>query len=278
MLGAVFQPLTHSLRTLSSVARDLVHFLVLVSRSRRALAIVVSGLMGTVVNAVAPLLASSLADQAIKPLATLLNRAIGDLVASALGLPSIPSGSVLSIRQLTADGNGVTVVPALGAFGATLSAFEPSAPSSTANLTGIVIQPSSISTSDPGATALGRITLDAASPESGLTVVLSCNRSDLIKLDPAPLPLAAGANSAVFTASVVPQPIMPATIVDATVSASLGTQTVTAPLSIKPQPPATTPPPSVITSTVWNNLFNDVAVLSGGPPVGGIDHITFGIP
>src|SRR5262252_5857823 len=38
MLGAVFQPLTHSLRTLSSVARDLVHLLVLVSRSRRALA------------------------------------------------------------------------------------------------------------------------------------------------------------------------------------------------------------------------------------------------
>src|SRR6516165_6299114 len=38
MLGAVFQPLTHSLRTLSSVACDLVHLLVLVSRSRRALA------------------------------------------------------------------------------------------------------------------------------------------------------------------------------------------------------------------------------------------------
>src|SRR5215831_6230923 len=38
MLGAVFQPLTHSLRTLSSVACDFVHLLVLVSRSRRALA------------------------------------------------------------------------------------------------------------------------------------------------------------------------------------------------------------------------------------------------
>src|SRR5215469_592254 len=38
MLGAVFQPLTHSLRTFFSVARDLVHLLVLVSRSRRALA------------------------------------------------------------------------------------------------------------------------------------------------------------------------------------------------------------------------------------------------
>jgi len=38
MLGAVFQPLTHSLRTLSSVACDLVRLLVLVSRSRRALA------------------------------------------------------------------------------------------------------------------------------------------------------------------------------------------------------------------------------------------------
>src|SRR5215831_8985985 len=36
MLGAVFQPLTHSLRTLSSVACDLVRLLVLVSRSRRA--------------------------------------------------------------------------------------------------------------------------------------------------------------------------------------------------------------------------------------------------
>src|SRR5215467_13973980 len=38
MLGAVFQPLKHSLRTLSSVACDLVRLLVLVSRSRRALA------------------------------------------------------------------------------------------------------------------------------------------------------------------------------------------------------------------------------------------------
>src|SRR5215469_14758999 len=38
MLGAVFQPLTHSLRTLSSVACDLVRLLVLVSISRRALA------------------------------------------------------------------------------------------------------------------------------------------------------------------------------------------------------------------------------------------------
>ena len=38
MLGAVFEPLTHSLRTLSSVACDLVRLLVLVSRSRRALA------------------------------------------------------------------------------------------------------------------------------------------------------------------------------------------------------------------------------------------------
>ena len=38
MLSAVFQPLTHSLRTLSSVACDLVRLLVLVSRSRCALA------------------------------------------------------------------------------------------------------------------------------------------------------------------------------------------------------------------------------------------------
>src|SRR6516162_6741707 len=38
MPGSVFQPLTHSLRTLSSVACDLVRLLVLVSRSRSALA------------------------------------------------------------------------------------------------------------------------------------------------------------------------------------------------------------------------------------------------
>ena len=38
MSGSVFRPLTHSLTTLPSVARDLVHLLVLVSRSRRALA------------------------------------------------------------------------------------------------------------------------------------------------------------------------------------------------------------------------------------------------
>ena len=38
MPGSIFRLLTHSLTTLSSVARDLVHLLVLVSRSRRALA------------------------------------------------------------------------------------------------------------------------------------------------------------------------------------------------------------------------------------------------
>ena len=38
MPGSIFRPLTHSLTTLPSVARDLVHLLVLVSRSRRALA------------------------------------------------------------------------------------------------------------------------------------------------------------------------------------------------------------------------------------------------
>src|SRR5262244_1048622 len=38
MPGSIFRPLTQSLMTVSSIARDLVHLLVLVSRSRRALA------------------------------------------------------------------------------------------------------------------------------------------------------------------------------------------------------------------------------------------------
>src|SRR5215471_795124 len=38
MPGSIFRPLTQSLTTLSSIAADLVHFLVLVFRSRRALA------------------------------------------------------------------------------------------------------------------------------------------------------------------------------------------------------------------------------------------------
>ena len=38
MPGSIFRPLTLPLTTLSSIARDLVHLLVLVSRSRRALA------------------------------------------------------------------------------------------------------------------------------------------------------------------------------------------------------------------------------------------------
>jgi putative transposase len=38
MFGSIFHPLTHSLKTLASVVRDLVHLVVLVSRSRRALA------------------------------------------------------------------------------------------------------------------------------------------------------------------------------------------------------------------------------------------------
>jgi hypothetical protein len=235
----------------------------------------VSGLMGTVVHALAPLVASSLSDQAIKPVASLLNRTIGDLVASELGLPSTPFGSVLSIRQLTVGANGITVVPALGAFGATLSAFEPSAPSGTANVATLDIQPSSLSTSGPAATAQGRITLDAAAPAGGLTVVLSCDRSDLIKLDPASVLIAAGGNSAVFTASVVPQPIMPAAMVDATVSASLGTKTVTARLSIKPQPPATTPPhPGYKLASVPN--LTALGIPGGGPASLGIDQIYLG--
>src|ERR1700758_5111276 len=38
MSGSIFQALTHSLTTLASVVHDLVHLLLLVSRSRRALA------------------------------------------------------------------------------------------------------------------------------------------------------------------------------------------------------------------------------------------------
>ena len=38
MPGSIFRTLTHSLTTLSSVAYDLVHFLILVARSRRLLA------------------------------------------------------------------------------------------------------------------------------------------------------------------------------------------------------------------------------------------------
>ena len=38
MAGSIFRPLTQSLTTLSSTARDLLHLRVLVSRSRRALA------------------------------------------------------------------------------------------------------------------------------------------------------------------------------------------------------------------------------------------------
>src|SRR5215831_7724386 len=38
MPDSIFRPLTHSLRTFAPIARDLVHLLVLVSRSRRALA------------------------------------------------------------------------------------------------------------------------------------------------------------------------------------------------------------------------------------------------
>jgi hypothetical protein len=38
MPGSIFQPLTHSLTTLSSVACDLARLLMLTSRSRRALA------------------------------------------------------------------------------------------------------------------------------------------------------------------------------------------------------------------------------------------------
>jgi hypothetical protein len=200
----------------------------------------IPGLIGTVVSTIAPLISERLVTLAVQPVAALLNQLIATQVASSLGLPSLPSGSVLAIRVLAADDATLTVTPVLGAFGTILSDFQPSTLSVVSHLAGLQIQPTSIGTSNPAnRVAQGQITLDGPAPAGGVTVQLASDRPDVASITPAAVSIDEGAMTGVFTVTGITQLLMSTTNVDVTVTASLAGQTLTAPLSVRPESPAT---------------------------------------
>jgi hypothetical protein len=143
------------------------------------------------------------------------------------------------------------------------------------------LRPTSIGTSDPANNAAqGTITLDGPAAGGGVTIELFCDRTDVLKIDPSSLVIAEGEVMGTFTATGIAQPIMPTAMLDAIVSASLGTQTLTATLSIRPEAPATTTPkrPAMISmpatagvSTAAGSTVRSVGIyqvnLSASPPV-----------
>jgi hypothetical protein len=88
------------------------------------------GVAGTLISDLTSFLSPRLRSLTLPPLSTRLNKLIVDQVAASLGLRALPSGSVLSVRQVDMDGNGNTMTPALATFGRVLSNFQPEAPDS----------------------------------------------------------------------------------------------------------------------------------------------------
>jgi hypothetical protein len=199
-----------------------------------------SGLVGSIVQTVSPLVASTLMDSAVRPVSALLSEMIASRTATSLGLPALPSGSVLSICGLTVDGGTLKVIPALGAFGTVLSDFQPSPRAPAVRLLTLDLTPTSIGTSESASNvAQGTARLDGPAPPGGVVVQLSCDRTDLLEIVPVSLSIAEGATLAGFTVTARVKSLMPTTPIDAKVSASLGNQTLSAPLSVRPEPPAT---------------------------------------
>ncbi len=227
----------------------------------------VPGLVGSVLQSVGAMLATRLIDLAAKPLATLFNQVILKRVTSSLGLSDLPSGAVLSVRQLTAENDHITVVPVLAAFGTVLSDFQPSALIVTARLATLDVQPTSIGTSNPAnRAAQGSVNLDRPAGAGGVTVQLSTDRPDIIVITPTSLVIPEGVATGTFTAAGSGQSIMGTAQVDGTIRASLGTQTLTAPLSVRPEAPVT----AVLASAV--------SVAPPAIPSGGVVSITLDTP
>lgn len=198
------------------------------------------GLVGAVVGTITPLLSSSLHDQTVQPLVSLLNKLIVNQVLANLGLAVLPSGAVLSVRELSADDDSIKLTPVLGAFGTVLSAFQPSPLPVVAKLASLTVEPASISTSDPTkGTAQGRVTLDVPAPTGGITIPLSCDRMDVLAITPSSLVINEGNSAGTFAVSAIGQPLMATTNVDGTIRASLGNQSLTAPIAVRPEPPST---------------------------------------
>ena len=202
------------------------------------------GLVGSIVQTLMPLLSASLIDRAVQPMMSLLNAEVTKRVAAVLGLSALPSGSVLSIRELAATEDGLTITPVLGAFGTVLSDFQPPAPEAVAVLSRLDVQPASIGTGDPTKnTAQGVVTLDGPAQAGGVTVTLSADRPDVVAIFPSTLRIAEGLATGTFTVTAAGQPLMTLGHIDVTIRASLGTLTLTSPLSIRPENPTTVVPP-----------------------------------
>jgi hypothetical protein len=70
-----------------------------------------------VLNLIAPLVEPVLRPFATNAIQGPLNAAIPPLAASALGLPSVPPGVVLSLRRIVITPSGVSFFPSMGAYG-----------------------------------------------------------------------------------------------------------------------------------------------------------------
>lgn len=192
-----------------------------------------SGIVGAAIESAASLVSSNLLEQVVPSLRSLLNTLLSKQVATKLGLPALPSGSVLSICELATSGSTITLTPALGAFGTVLSDFQPAPLAASAILSAVSVQPTAIGSIN--GTAQGTVSLFTVAPAGGATVALSSSRADLINLDPPSLTIPEGAASASFTIGTTAPAVMPGTPVDCTILASLRGQTVSATLSIQPQ-------------------------------------------
>ena len=73
-----------------------------------------------VLNAIAPMVEPVLRPYATSTVQGLLDAAVAPMAASALGLPSVPPGVVLSLRRIVITPSGITFFPSMGAYGGLL--------------------------------------------------------------------------------------------------------------------------------------------------------------
>jgi hypothetical protein len=114
-----------------------------------------------------------------------------------LGLSTLPSGAVLSIRQVTVDEQEASITPVLGAFGTVLSDFKPGARTVTPALDSIQLEQTTIGT----VTGIsgGRVVLAQPAPAGGVTVQLSNDCAGNVQIVPAALTIPEGQSAGEFT-------------------------------------------------------------------------------
>jgi hypothetical protein len=207
-------------------------------------------MVGSIVKDLTGFVSSNLLSSTIQPLIAVLNKLIVAQVAAALGLDALPSGAVLSVRQVSPGTGNILLEPSLAAFGTILSNFQPAAPDAAVQLALLELSPTSISSSDPSSrSAQGKVTLTGPAPTGGVTVMLSIDHPEVALVNPTQLAIVEGGTSATFSVSGTGQFLSPADHVDCTVTASLGQQTMTTPISVKRVAPETPVNTQVLTPT-----------------------------